>query len=418
MLMTEEPAVAPTPTTTNGRRLGRRISAGVAVGLAIVLFLVATTGIWAKRTVLSADRVVAAVDRAAADPAVVDALSTRITTEIVLLVDINGIVQELLPDGLVRLEPVIEAAITRVIHDKVADVVGSPAGRALLDAAVREAHQAVIRVLEGDGLGFDAFFVKVDGEVRLDTVPLLVATIEELQRQEVIPGRFDISAVANAATSSAAVQLLAKIFGVSPPANFGQVTVLNAQQIASASSTLNTAQRTLAIFQKATFLLGLLAFVVIGIAMALSLDRRRTLSQLLLGIGIGALIMRLAIDQVVAAIDRAIDKAGARAAAVNITEELTASLERTLTVSAVVGLVVGLIALFLKPAKDGSHSKLTALVATKPDVARIVIVGLGLAVLFIAGIGPWVVLVVGLLVAAGVLYVNRQRAVEAPDATV
>jgi hypothetical protein len=87
-------------------------------------------------------------------------------------------------------------------------------------------------------------------------------------------------------------------------------------------------------------------------------------------------------------------------------------------VSAVVGLVVGLIALFLKPAKDGSHSKLSALVAANPDAARIVIVGLGLAVLFIAGIGPWVVLVVGLLVAAGVLYVNRQRAVEAPDATV
>ncbi len=398
------------------RRLGRRITVGVAVGLAIVLFLTATAGIWAKRTVLSADRVVAAVDAAAEDPAVIDALSTRITAEIVGLVDVSGIVQSIVPDALDRLGPFVEAALTRVIHDKVADVVGSPRGRALLENAVRKAHDAVISVLEGDGLGLDAFFVKVDGEIRLDTVPLLVATIEQLQQEGVIPGSFDISEVAQAATSSAAVKILARVFGVSVPDDFGQITVLNAEQVQNASATLNTAQRALSIFQKATFLLAVLAFVFIGIAMALSLDRRRTLSQLLLGIGIGALIMRIGIDQVVAAIDRAIDRAGAKAAAVNITEELTDSLARALMIMAIVGIVVGLVAHFVRPAADGSHSKLTALAAAKPDVARIVIVGLGLTVLFIAGIGPWVVLIVGLLVLAGVLFVNRLAAPAAPAA--
>ena len=131
--MSDEPTVAATtdiPSPTRGKRLGRRITAGVAVVLAVALFLVATAGIWAKRTVLSADRVVAAVDAAAQDPAVVDALSTRITAEIVSLVDISTIVEDVLPDGLDRLGLIIEAAVTRVIHDKVADVVGSPRGRA------------------------------------------------------------------------------------------------------------------------------------------------------------------------------------------------------------------------------------------------------------------------------------------------
>jgi hypothetical protein len=398
------------------RRLGRRITVGVAVGLAIVLFLTATAGIWAKRTVLSADRVVAAVDAAAENPAVIDALSTRITDEIVGLIDVSGIVQDLVPDALDRLGPFVEAALTRVIHDKVSDVVGSPRGQALLESAVRTAHGAVISVLQGDGLGLDAFFVKVDGEIRLDTVPLLVATIEQLQEEGVIPGNFDISEVAQAATSSAAVKILARVFGVSVPDDFGQITVLNAEQVQNASATLNTAQRALSIFQKGTFLLAVLAFLVIGLAMVLSLDRRRTLSQLMLGIGIGALIMRLGIDQVVAAIDRAIDRAGAKAAAVNITEELTDSLARALMIMAIVGIAVGLVAHFVRPAADGSHSKLTALAATKPDVARIVIVGLGLAVLFIAGVGPWVVLIVGLLVLAGVLFVNRLAEPEAPAA--
>ncbi len=411
--MSDEPTVAATtdtPSPTRGKRLGRRITAGVAVVLAVALFLVATAGIWAKRTVLSADRVVAAVDAAAQDPAVVDALSTRITAEIVSLVDISTIVEDVLPDGLDRLGLIIEAAVTRVIHDKVADVVGSPRGRALLEAAVRKAHQAVISVLEGDGLGLDAFFVKVDGEVRLDTVPLLVATIGALQDEGVLPGGFDLSAVINAANSSAAVALLAKIFGVQVPDDFGQITILNAAQVEKASATLSTAQRALAIFEKGTVLLALLAFAFIGLALWLSLDRRRITSQLLLGIGIGALVMRIAIDQVVSAIDKAIDKAGAKAAAVNITEELTSSLAKMLMVMAIVGIATGLIAKFLKPAADGSPSKLGSLVVANPDIARIAIVGLGLTVLFIVGIGFWVVVLVALLVVSGVLYVNRHSA--------
>lgn len=413
--MTDAPAPA-APAEKADRRLGRRITTGVAVALAIVLFLVATAGIWAKRTVLSADRVVAAVDRAAEDPAVIDALSTKITDEIVGLIDIDSVVQSVLPDGLDRLGPIIEAAVTRVIHDKVSDVVGSPRGRALLEAAVRKAHDAVIRVLEGDGTGLDAFFVKVDGEIRLDTVPLVVATIELLQDEGVLPGNFDISAVLNAATSSAAVQLLAKIFGVSVPPDFGQITVLNAQQVEKASATLSGAQRALAVFQKGTVVLGVLAFLFIGLALWLSLDRRRTLSQLMLGIGIGALLMRIGIDQVIAAIDRAIDKAGAKAAAVNITEELTSSLARVLMLMAVVGIAVGLVAHFLRPAKDGSPSRLSSIVAAHADIARIVVVALGLVVLFVAGLTVWSVLAVGLLVAAGVLYVNRQAGPTAPDA--
>ena len=56
---------APAAPAAPSKRRPRRIGAVVATVLAVVLFLVATTGIWAKRTVLSTDRVVAAVDAAA-----------------------------------------------------------------------------------------------------------------------------------------------------------------------------------------------------------------------------------------------------------------------------------------------------------------------------------------------------------------
>ena len=402
---------APAAPATENRHRGRRIGAVVATVLAVALFLVATTGIWAKRTVLSADRVVAAVDAAAEDPAVIDALSVRITAEIVELIDIDGIVQSLVPDALDRLGPVIEAAVANVITDQVAKVVGSEQGRAIIEDAVRIAHKKALEILENGGLSPDSVFSMVDGEVVLDVVPLIVRTIELLQERGVIPDSFDISEIAGQVSSSTIVKVLARVFGVSVPENFGQITVLDAQQVEKASATLATAQQALSIFQKGTFILAVIALLMVALALYLSLDRRRTLAQLMLGIGIGALVMRIAIDRVVGAIDKAIDKAGAKAAAVNITESLTDSLARTLMVMALVGIVVGLIAVFLRKDADGNESKLATVIATNADASRVAVVGMGLAVLFITGLTPWVILIVGALVVAGILYVNRNATV-------
>ena len=403
---------APAAPAAPSKRRPRRIGAVVATVLAVVLFLVATTGIWAKRTVLSTDRVVAAVDAAAEDPAVIDALSARITTEIVSLVDIDGIVQSLVPDGLDRLGPVIEAAVANLIKEQVANVVGSEQGRDLIERAVRVAHAKAIDILESGGLSPDSVFSMVDGEVVLDVVPLIVRTIGLLQEQGVIPDSFDITEIANEVSSNRMVQVLARVFGVTVPENFGQITVLNAEQVDAASATLSSAQQALSIFQKGTFVLGVLALLMVALALYLSLDRRRTLAQLMLGIGVGALVMRIGIDRVVVAIDSAIEKAGAKAAAVRITESLTESLARTLMVMALVGIVVGLIAVFLRPGKDGSESKLATVIAARADAARIAVVGMGLAVLFITGLSPWVILIVGALVVAGILYINRSTPAE------
>lgn len=407
----DDSTTAPAAPATENRHRGRRIGAVVATVLAVALFLVATTGIWAKRTVLSADRVVAAVDAAAEDPAVIDALSVRITAEIVELIDIDGIVQSLVPDALDRLGPVIEAAVANVITDQVAKVVGSEQGRAIIEDAVRIAHKKALEILENGGLSPDSVFSMVDGEVVLDVVPLIVRTIELLQERGVIPDSFDISEIAGQVSSSTIVKVLARVFGVSVPENFGQITVLDAQQVEKASATLATAQQALSIFQKGTFILAVIALLMVALALYLSLDRRRTLAQLMLGIGIGALVMRIAIDRVVGAIDKAIDKAGAKAAAVNITESLTDSLARTLMVMALVGIVVGLIAVFLRKDADGNESKLATVIATNADASRVAVVGMGLAVLFITGLTPWVILIVGALVVAGILYVNRNATV-------
>jgi hypothetical protein len=415
--MTDEstaPEAVPTPAKAPSHR-PRRILTWVAVVLAVVLFLLGTTAVWAKNTVLSSDRVVKAVDEAASDPQVIDALSARITQEIMSLVDVTGLVQSVLPSQLDQLAPIIEGAVTNQIENQVNKVVGSDAGRRILEKSVRVAHDQAIKLLEGGGLSPDSAFSVQDGQVVLDTVPLVVAGIEALQKNGVISDGFDIKAIANEVTSDRKVQMLAKVFGISVPENFGQIVLLDSQTVDDASATLAAAQRALAIFEKAVVILVLLAFVMIGAAMALSVDRRRTLAQLAVGIGVGALLMRIGIDRVVAAVGRAIDKAGAKVAAITITESLTETLARVLVVLAIVGLLVGLITHLLRPAKDGRASWLTELVQDHPDLARIVIVGVGLALLATVGL-TWIsVIVVGALCVGGVLYVNR-NATEVPAA--
>jgi hypothetical protein len=364
--------------------------------------------VWAKRTVLSSDRVVAAVDDALADPAVVDALSARITDEIVSLIDVTAIVQDVLPPQLGSLGPIIEAQVTNLVLEQVTKVVGSEAGRDLVDASVRRAHAAALKLLQGDGLSPDSAFSVQDGEVVLDVVPLIVRTVELMQERGVISDRFDLTEIAQNVTSNQRVQLLSRIFGVSVPENFGQITVLDSATVSEVSETLSTAQRALAIFQKATAVLVVLALVMIGVSMVLSVDRRRTLAQLSIGIGVGAVLMRIGIDRVVAAIDSAIEKAGAKAAAVQMTESLTEMLARTLVTLAIVGLAVGLIAYLLKPADDGGDSWLTGIVRDHADIARVVVVGVCLALLFAVGMSWITVIIVGALGVAGVLYVNRQ----------
>ncbi len=388
----------------------RRITTVVLVVLAVVLFLTSTIAVWAKRTVLDPNRVVAAVDRAASDPAVVDALAVKVTDQLVQLVDVNTMLEGVLPSQLDKLAPVISAALRDIVEKQVTAVVGSDAGRKLLTDAVRVAHATAIRLLEGDGLAPDSVFSIVDGQVTLDVVPLVVRTVEQLQANGIISDRFDLTELAQNVTSDVRVKILARIFGVSVPENFGQIVLIDSQKVDQGAATLSTAQRALAVFQRGTVLLVILALALLAAALFVSVDRRRTLAQLTLGIGIGAVLLRIGIDQVVSVLNRTIDAVGIRHAAVNITESLTSSLARTLVILAIVGIVVGILVRMLRPSADGTHSWLALLVRDHAEIARMVVIGLSLFLLAAVGISWLSVVLIGALAVAGVLYVNRNAA--------
>ena len=300
--------------------------------------------------------------------------------------------------------------MTNLVLEQVTKVVGSEAGRDLVDASVRRAHTAALKLLEGDGLSPDSAFSVQDGEVVLDVVPLIVRTVELMQERGVISDRFDLTEIAQNVTSDEKVQTLARSSACRSPRTSVRSRSSTRRRSTEVSETLSTAQRALAIFQKATVVLVILALVMIGVSMVLSVDRRRTLAQLSIGIGVGAILMRIGIDRVVAAIDSAIEKAGPKAAAVQMTESLTEMLARTLVTLAIVGLAVGLIAYLLKPAPTAATRGSPASSATTPT---------SLGSWWWVSAWPsslrwassWITfIIVGALGVAGVLYVNRQSA--------
>jgi hypothetical protein len=247
----------------------------------------------------------------------------------------------------------------------------------------------------------------VDGQVTLDVVPLVVRTVELLQQNGIISDRFDLTEVAQKVTTNEKVAALSGIFGVKVPDNFGQIVILDSAKVDEGAATLASAQRAMSIFQKGTTLLVILALLSIAGAIWLSVDRRRTLAQLSLAIGLGALVLRIGIDKVVEAIDKAIDKVGIRHAAVNMTESLTESLARTLVTLAIVGIVVGVLVRLLRPNEDGSASSFAGLVHSHAFASRLVVIALCVLLLAVVGIAWLTVIIIGALGVAGVLYVNR-----------
>jgi len=85
------------------RRRTRRIFAVVFVVIAVICASAATPGLWARRTVYDTNRFVAVVGPLAADPAIQQALATKLTTSVFAALDVQSRVESALSDAAPRL---------------------------------------------------------------------------------------------------------------------------------------------------------------------------------------------------------------------------------------------------------------------------------------------------------------------------
>ena len=171
----------------------RSVFSAVLIILGCVLAPLSLVAVWTDSQLSDTDRFVETVSPLAADPAVQEALTNRITTTVFQYVDVQGLAKEAItalaaqgslpPQVATRLEgltPTLVSATTGFVREKVGEVVASPQFASAWDQAVGIAHREMVTLLSGDARG-----IVVQG----DTVYLQLGPFIDAAKQRLTPGR-------------------------------------------------------------------------------------------------------------------------------------------------------------------------------------------------------------------------------------
>ncbi len=366
----------------------------VLVVLAAILVPIATTAAWATRTALNTDRFTTTVSDVISDPGVISVVAAKITDSTFDALAGSDVIAQLPPE-LKPVLPIIGGALRSRVEGVVDQVLSSDAGQQLLTGAVRRAHTAAMRILQGNGLlSSDAFTVK-NGTVTLNLRPVIRQVLVRLQDAGVIPASISIPAAGDPPGK------LATAIGARLPDDFGQIVVYQTKDV-SAHATLSQAQHALVVVKRAVVPLVLLSLAIAIAAVLVAVDRRRAIYRVGLGITLGAVVLIVVCRRVAAAVPDEATTSGARVVAGAVADALRSSLVRALLIVAIVALVTALVARFWAgiAAWTGSHA----------DLARIGAVALGLLILLLLGIGWGAVIFAVVVTGLGLVAVQRAAA--------
>jgi hypothetical protein len=176
-----------------GRRRGgwRAPVAVVLIFLGCLLAPISVLGVWAANQVSDTSRFVANMEPLVHEPAVQNALTDKITTQITSRLDATAYADQAASDlsskGLTRagallksVAPQINSAVDGFIHGQVHNIVASPQFAQLWVKANTGIHQAVVKALSGQGNGS---ITTSNGKVVLNLGPFIDLVKQDLVKQ-------------------------------------------------------------------------------------------------------------------------------------------------------------------------------------------------------------------------------------------
>jgi hypothetical protein len=280
--------------------------------LACLAITISATMIWVHQVALDTDRYVEVVSRVAADPEVIDELSTnlaeRVTDGIVDRVDLPAFVGPLLESW---------------IQQQVASFMRSEAFTDGWEAANRAAHTALVRILRSEA-------VLGEEPVTISVSQLLVIGMQRLQEAGVIPDDVELPDPANREAVEAVRRILAERLNIEVPEDFGQITLVRSER-------LETARQLVRIFDIVTVASVLVAVALVTLTIWLARNRLRAVLLL----GIGAILALMAAVGSTSLIGGMVVNALAEAGATNTIGALVNALLGNLATTLVVVVVVG-----------------------------------------------------------------------------
>jgi hypothetical protein len=287
MVSAPEADVDAAPTDTNrARRRGSRwrsVLVVVLVILSCISLLVAVVGVWARRNVLDTDRFVDRVDALADDPAIQEALSIRLTDELMTLIDPETFFEEVLPDRGAILAAPLANAVEGFVREQVQAFVASDAFEQVLVGVVERAHSLATRVLKDDVDLPEA----PDGTVTLNLLPLIdqiLARISEAS-PEIFGREIDIPEITVDDLPAEAIARLEDTLGRQLDDRFGQIVIYQ-------KGRLESVQEAVRLFQAVVVVSVIATVLFAAAALWLSRRRRRTLIQLMVGAALTLVLLR------------------------------------------------------------------------------------------------------------------------------
>ena len=240
----------------------RRLLVWGLMGLGTLILLVGSLTVWVDRQAVDTDAWVDTSTQLLEDDEVRDALSLYLVDQLYQNIDVQDRLEQRLPPDLEGLSGTLAGALRSPAEQAVGRILERPRVQELWETVNRTAHETLIRVLEDEtreGVS------TAGGEVTLDLRLFLVNIGTELGFGEQLDERL--------------------------PADAGQITVLESDQLASSQTALR-------VLKALSWLLVLAAVAAFGGALVLTRTRRellRTIGIVFLLVGIVLLVIRRAV---------------------------------------------------------------------------------------------------------------------------
>jgi hypothetical protein len=246
---------------TRRGHLPRRISAWVLVVLASILIPVSVMSVWAINTVTDTDKYVETMAPLARNPVIVDGLATRATNALFSTNTVQNKVTEALPKSAKPLVGPVVSQVKSYVHGLAIKVFSSPKFGQLWDLLNRHSHQAVVNILTGQQTPLQKKLAK-GGQIALNLSPALNNLIDDANAHGVTLFN-PIKAVSNQGLS---------------------FTVVQKQQVSKFSALFN-------LVVKGKWIVPVVALVLAILAVALAMERRKTLVRLAVGVALMSLVL-------------------------------------------------------------------------------------------------------------------------------
>jgi hypothetical protein len=263
---------------------GRRALLAVVFVLACISVVLSTIAVWTHQVAFNTDRFTALVEKVVTDPAIIDPVSERISTQVVDAIDVEARLAARLPDALKPLAGTIALAIQDGIDKRLRVVLADPRTQDALVTSLSFSHEQVMRLLRDEAENVNV----VNGYVTLDVFPIVGKALEQLQASGIIPPEVVLPDLSQPVEPGPLAQRLGAALGVTLPDDFGTIQLMPADNLLTARTAVKA-------FDLIVVLLLILSVVLLALSLFLSRNRRHMIIYLAIGTFVAFLIARFAI---------------------------------------------------------------------------------------------------------------------------